>query len=149
MGILSCTYMGYKVTVPLNPFVWKQGYQHYLLRILYFISSTLCPRNLYPLPSSQNAQKSNGWYGHCRPLCRRCILSPPNVMELTLMTTDTPQLPLMVMQNLLPPMAHHLHPITNQLPLMGNHNPHMENQLQLMELKKQLCLTLLQSSLES
>merc|ERR1712061_479956 len=36
--------------------------------------------------------------------------SSKNVMELMVMTTLTPQLPLTVMQNLLPPMAHHLHP---------------------------------------
>merc|ERR1712110_1105576 len=114
-----------------------------------FISSTLCPRNLHPLPSHQNAQKSNGWYGHCRPLCRRCLLSSKNVTELMLMNTLTLPHLLMGMQNLLPLTVPQLHPMMPQLLHMVNQLHHTESQHPAMVLPKPTCLTSPQSSLVS
>merc|ERR1712154_643759 len=71
-----------------------------------------------------------------------------NVMELMVMIMAMPlQLPHMAHQR--PHMVHQLHHTVNLLPLMENQLPHTENLLQPMELKKQLYLTSLQSSLVS
>ena len=48
-----------------------------LITLLSATISALFPPLPLPLPSSQNAQKSYGRYGHCRPFSRRCLFSTP------------------------------------------------------------------------